>query len=454
MVAMVERYERDLERITPPGGASDFVLIERPVFKEHVNRDGIEIDADALKKICRNCNDRIRETGDFSPLVIGHTDEDGENEPAVVGFVGPYRMGRLGKKKPVAAIYAKQWIRREHAEALKKYPRLSVEYWADKDDPTNGHFDPISLLGAETPELDLGIHYQRDKSGKSLMRYRRVMRYSAFPGGAPNTSLPGMVSGKAKKHEYGKEHGSMSPEELNQLIEAMQPIIKQMVDEAMNPMPLEGEPETVPPPIEESAPAEGMPPGGPPAPGMDTPPMDDDGGEMDMPPPGEPDGDESKATMYRRERDSYRDKYSREVAARRKAEEQLASLQAELGEHKAEKQRVERYSRLKDLQTQGFVIDPDEELADATDMSDSQFDKHLDRIQSKYQRAPVGVRIPTERPKQYTGHSTEEKRERYARVAREETEKLRANSGKGRNKIQYADVLANVIKNDGKYIPE
>ncbi len=458
MVATVERYERDLEQLAPAGGLSDFVMIERPVFKEHVNRDGDKIDEKALRRICRNCNSRIRDTGDFAPLVVGHTDDEGRNDPEVIGFVGPFRMGRIGRVKSVAAIYAKQWVRREHAEKLKKYPRLSVEYWADKDDPANGHFDPVSLLGAETPELDLGIHYQRNREGKTIMRYQRAIRYqAATPGGAPNTCLPGMVSGKKKKNDYAKEPGSMTPEDLNQLIEAMQPIIKQMVSEAMNPVPLEGEPETTPPPVDDAMPDEGMPPAGDPM--ADAPPA---GPEMDMgdvPDEVADDEDEPEkyeadgmAKMYRRERDNYRAKYSKELTARRAAESRLQELESEIGEFRAEKQRVERYSKLKELRDEGFMIEPDEELAEVADLSDNQFAKHCERIQAKYQRVPMGRQIPTERAKKYTGHSDDERRERYAKVATEETQKLRSQGGKFK-KITYAEVLDNVTKNDGKYVP-
>ena len=136
----------------------DFVVFsDVPVFKTHTTRDGHEIDERALRKICQRCNDRIRDTGDFSPIVLRHTDDEGERDPEVVGFAGPYRLGTVGRLEPKPAILATLRIFREDAGKVRKYPRLSVEYWASEDDPTNGYFDPISLLGAETPELDLGI---------------------------------------------------------------------------------------------------------------------------------------------------------------------------------------------------------------------------------------------------------------------------------------------------------
>lgn len=190
----------------------------RLVFKEHVNREGVPFDREAMERIADRCNERIKEDGDFCPLAIRHTKDDGSFDPEVVGFAGPYKAQRLPGSKPRWGIYAKWRVYKEDAAKVKKYPRCSVEYWADKEDPTGGYFDPISMLGAETPELDLGIHYSADPSdpGRTLMRYQKVLRYEAtMAGGAPNTYVPSLADEREQPERY--EAGSLSPADIQQI---------------------------------------------------------------------------------------------------------------------------------------------------------------------------------------------------------------------------------------------
>lgn len=208
----------------------------RPIFKEHVNREGQEFGRDAMQRIADRCNERISESGDFCPIVIRHTVDDGSRDPEVVGFYGPYRAQRLtgpDGKPGKWAVYARERIYKADAHKRRKYPRVSVEYWADSDDPTGGYFDPACLLGAETPELDLGVHYAADPSDprRTLMRYQRVTRYEAVAaGGGPNTFSPG---GTAERHDERKTHyeagGTLSDGDLHQIVQALRPIIEESV---------------------------------------------------------------------------------------------------------------------------------------------------------------------------------------------------------------------------------
>lgn len=235
----------------------------RVVFKEHTNRNGDKLGKESMEKIAANANFRINDTGDYCPLVIRHTKDPetghGVDDPELVGFLGPYRTGTFGELKPKAAVFAKVRAFKADAEKLKKYPRISVEYWADPDDPCNGYFDPAALLGAETPELDLGIHYSKDeRSGHRLMRYSKVERFesaqAAAPvtaGGGPNTYVPGCNAGdddddeKKKTRNGGKEERTdyaASPPDFNanpqmaQMVEAMRPMLKAMMQEIASEM--------------------------------------------------------------------------------------------------------------------------------------------------------------------------------------------------------------------------
>ena len=109
-----------------------------------------------------------RRTGDATPLVIGHT-TDGKSEksqPEIVGFATNFTVGPLfntGRQ----AIFADFHVLKDKVELANQYPRRSVELW-----PKRWEIDPISLLGATTPERDLGI-LQLQRQGQ-VIRYSRI----------------------------------------------------------------------------------------------------------------------------------------------------------------------------------------------------------------------------------------------------------------------------------------
>jgi len=137
----------------------DFVTVASvPILDEHVltARDGdVEavVDAAFLEDVADNCNGRFAATGDAVPLVIGHTVPDApeSEQPPIVGYATNFRVGDFNDTGR-QAIYCDFHVRRERESALRDYPRRSVELWVRKRE-----IDPISLLGATTPERDLGI---------------------------------------------------------------------------------------------------------------------------------------------------------------------------------------------------------------------------------------------------------------------------------------------------------
>ena len=133
-----------------------------PVFAEHTTKDRqgntVVYDRNALAAITKRCNDRIEDTGDYSPITDGHTpDKDqlsmGASMPEVLGYSGPYRMG---KTNPRWAIFADEWWHDEDVPKLRKLRRRSPEVWLE-DRMEDRFFDPIAALGAETPRLDMGM---------------------------------------------------------------------------------------------------------------------------------------------------------------------------------------------------------------------------------------------------------------------------------------------------------
>lgn len=209
-----------------------------PVFKEHsyvrrlFNRDGTpQIDSTtgrqaeqvetydfkALKAMVDNCNRRVRETESFAPLIDIHTGKrkpDGTLErPNVYGFGGPYRLGMYGNEerqdgapyKGKWAIYEDEFWFADKASLAREMARRSPEVYVGR--PMHDRFlDPITVLGAETPALDMGIHYSKGDKGELVERYSSpdIVAYdgAACMPGATNVVVPKPVDVKDKKARY------------------------------------------------------------------------------------------------------------------------------------------------------------------------------------------------------------------------------------------------------------
>jgi hypothetical protein len=479
----------------------------RPLFKEHVNRAGQKIGQRELSRINDRCNERVVDTGDFSPLAVGHTRDDASVNPEVIGFIGPYRMGRVGKLKPMHAIEGKVWVYREQLHKLKQYPRLSVEFWADADDPGNGYFDPISLLGAETPELDLGVHYSKSHEGARLMRYSRVERFQAsMPGGA-NTYVPSLVeSDREKKTTYGESGSMLSAADIQQIVAAMDNVIDQKIDAAMASMKsamgggdsdlggegdldglgLEDDPdldvgaglglddeddiagEEQPdengddndldddemPEIDDELPSDETEQPGGDVPAVDkessSPSGKDEGKTMANPAKKTPDDEKLTKENYAKEHRELREKYEKQTIELRETKENVATLKARVDASEAKEKRAVRYAKLSELQNSGYIFTIDEELADTAPLNDEQFERHCTKIVERYQRAPIGQGLYIPPSEKRDGISRDEKVERYSKVAGDVAKELVARG----QKVDYAAIRANVERNDGKYVPE
>jgi hypothetical protein len=186
------------------------------VFAEHETVDSHgepqKYDQSALQAIIDKCNDRIFETENFAPLTDGHTPEPedrkrGAKEPLVVGFVGPYKLGTIGKNKKKYAIFADEWRIKESAADLKRRPRRSVEVWMAKE-MGERFFDPVAALGSETPRLDLGIKFARNSSGQRVEKYAAAC--AAFPASG---------SVFVKKHEASQPSDDISSAKAKKILE-------------------------------------------------------------------------------------------------------------------------------------------------------------------------------------------------------------------------------------------
>lgn len=154
----------------------DYEVYENvPVFVEHTRalKSGrtLHFGRYELERVAQRSNRRIEETGDFAPVVIGHTSDDpAVPKPPKVGWAGPFRLGWLNEKKDKLAILADFRIDKDKTDILNEYPRRSAELWAEEK-YEDMYLDPICLLGAETPWSDLGVLYAKNDGATEKIYY-------------------------------------------------------------------------------------------------------------------------------------------------------------------------------------------------------------------------------------------------------------------------------------------
>lgn len=480
----------------------------RPIFKEHTNSrdfdEPVTFDRSAMVQISERCNQRITDDNDFVPIVVRHTKEYGSNDPEVVGLAGPFKAQKL--RSGLWGIYAKWRLYKQDADKSRKYPRVSVEYWANKSNLKNGYFDPISLLGSETPELDLGIHYQADPrdEDKQLVRYSKVYRYQAAAPGGANTFVPGGTEEEPKRYQSG---GSLSQADLQQIIAAIAPTIKEAVDAAVSAMnPAGADPDHLLTP--ESEDAEGLGPDGiegtgdeavppehsdmgPNAEEMTFEAPDDDDDDSDLDVPGgdddtDPDIDESpgdgpkpkkkpaqysadgrdsetiffqepemadtntaEVARYQKEAADYRKKHDDLLTKYQKVETENTTLKTELQALGAEKAKAVRYQKLSAVQADGYTFDIDTEIKDCEELNDAQFDRHVEKIKAHYQRVPgtlasTGLKVVGPARTVKDDRNDAAKRARYAKLAGDNVMKAR----KGGQTLTYKAEFERLLVED------
>tara|TARA_B100000749_G_C18450006_1_gene475897 strand:- start:9355 stop:11307 length:1953 start_codon:yes stop_codon:yes gene_type:complete len=249
MPIATDQYQPTRTRGTPTDDG-DFIVFEHvAVFDEHEGEDGVVYDDRLLKHISDNCNRRIRDSGDWCPLVLAHTrdaedKEHANDDPPVIGLAGPFYVSSFGEERPRPCIFTKFWVFPEYEKVFLRNPRRSVEIWPEER-PEDRYFDPIAILGSETPKRDLGMIYSRPKavggnphfyftpgplrySKKTPGQRLKYQEISSTPGGS-NTYIPGET--KRQRHEKG-ETMPLSQAEIQQIAEAMKPIIQEEVAQA------------------------------------------------------------------------------------------------------------------------------------------------------------------------------------------------------------------------------
>ncbi|HEV3342600.1 MAG TPA: hypothetical protein VG125_19665 [Pirellulales bacterium] len=210
-----------------------------PVFAEHetVTKAGkkIQFGRSELEAIVDRCNRRIRETGDYAAVTIGHTPspeavESGSAKmPDIVGYAGSFKLGVLGEEEERQryAILADMHFYKDEMPRVRRNPRRSPEVWLE-DRFEEIFLDPIALLGAEAPRLDMGLLYSAVRHG------RTVEKYAAACGAGPmsvgiktddvlkNSSVNDVQTrGESTPSEPRSQPMAISPDDVNMIVEAL-----------------------------------------------------------------------------------------------------------------------------------------------------------------------------------------------------------------------------------------
>lgn len=324
-----------------------------PILDEHELKDGkgnvvIRLDQKKLSEIVRVNNKRMGSTGDEIPLVIGHTKDDAseDDQPEIVGYATDLKVEPFFKtgRKCITATFK---FFKHAADKVRGFPRRSIELWL-----SDYKIDPISLLGATTPERDLGL-LRLSKGG--VKKYQRTIGMNDQQG-----IIEGVLAGLQQTDvwqfltQLSQQGGEAPPEEGG--------------------MPPEGMPGEQPP-----MPEQGMED---PSMGGEQPPMPEEGGEEPMP---EESTEEEEPIQQSRGK-----RYDRIKLSRVEQENQL--LQKEIHNIKIKFQRAEREKDLIELEAEGFMLDRGEELALVQSLPENTYRSHLQIIRKRYQRAPLGAR--------------------------------------------------------------
>jgi hypothetical protein len=361
-----------IKGILPPGDyvtRDDVFVLDQHTLRSESGEKILDVTPQMLEKIAANQNRRTNDTGDATPLVIGHTrdGDDEQSQPEVVGYATGWKVKKFFKtgKLGLAATFH---IFKRSVDKVRKYPRRSVELWVN-----TLTIDPISLLGATTPQRDLGLlKLSKDGSGSKIV---------------------------ASMDDSGE---LTVDENTQQIVDAVLEAIKstdvwQFMENQMKEQGAEAE--SAGGAGDESPLGGGAPPGGEFDPsgeagmldalgGADAggvPGMDDEA--MQMSAAGAPAGGNTFAPGMGGEEEGPK-KFSK-ISFQRMARENQ-EMKSTLNGLVLRYRRAEREKALMALEHEGYMLDKAEEIALCETLDDQQFNAHLQRVRLRYQKAPVG----------------------------------------------------------------
>jgi hypothetical protein len=316
----------------------DFEVIERdgmvfaphiPLFDAHT-RDGVEFDQARLQTIADNCNRRIADTGDLSPLVAGHASEETpETDRPVIGWASNFTVGTWGVTEPRPCIFADLQFTTEQWAIAKTLPRRSVELWYPQE-AERSFIDPIALLSATTPHRDFGLLYKKKKDKSNTYIYK------ISGGSLDKDEMLKCFAEMLENSDVGKYVRSQMKAEEKPADEDKEDDDKEVDAEEDN--------------------------------------KDEDRDEKE---------DEGK---YKLKSEQANRKYARLESEHKLLASRLADLERR-------ERLANRKADLLGIEAEGILFDMSEELDTVSDLEPAKYAKHLDKMRTRYSRSPIGVRV-------------------------------------------------------------
>ncbi len=477
-----------------------------PVFAEHETtaRDGrkLRFTRNELEAIAQRCNQRIRDTGDYAAITLGHTPEDPNgDQPEMIGLAGPFRIGLLGEpgERQRYAILCDYHVYRDKVDLLRQYPRRSPElYLEDRYDQM--YLDPIALLGAQAPRLDMGLLYSATRGGRLVEKYAAACPaagsvFIRSDGDKTDYAASPAAPGATPETPH-KEPSPMalSPEDVRQIVDALEQLdwVQYVKQQMAAQAPTATEPAKEPAkPTEEGGAAPAVPaepPVPPPPPHKPPPPVQ---GEVPKAPPHDAEKEKLGARHYAAEGSGEGDdpekagtasvagvsddaiqgtargsvagedddakkplKMARILADQQALKARLADLEDQLAREKHARTYAERYALLSGMR-ETLVFDVEAEAEMVKDFSPEQFEKYAAALRRNCTRMPVYHDLPTheddavsdapERP------GTKGEREKFIAQHRAKALKYCKDKASAGLDVKYEDVLQLLV--EGKQLP-
>lgn len=145
------------------------------------------------------------------------------------------------------------------------------------------------------------------------------------------------------------------------------------------------------------------------------------------------------------ERDEAVQKYSKLNREHDELKQKYAKQDKELVELRTKERYSRRYAALKTLEPE-YAFDVEEEMGLTEDLSDEQFDRHVNTIIPGRYSKISGSLLPTDRERQLPKGDENEKPQRYAKPAADLVQKYRK---QGKN-LDYGRALNHLIETDGQ----
>lgn len=433
---MVAQYRLDLDgpHVLVPTDLDDPALYtmvpDVPVFGEHETtvRDGrkLTFGRRELIAIAQRCNRRIKETGDYAAVIVGHTSDPTEENPSeerpVVAFAGPFRAERGPDSK--WQIRADFHFYKGQEETLRRFPRRSAELWLE-DQFEDMVLDPICLLGGDRPRLDLGLLYSASRHG------RLVERYAAGPS-ALSVAPRGEV--EIRKYTASQSQGdsvmALSPEDVQQIVAALAEAKPWIADIQAAVAAAAKQDEA-----QDEAAAKTPGPG-------DQPPT---ATPVEKPEKYEKEEEEKKPPEVPEAKKEEKEEYANKCRYS-KLEAEVASLRGKLVEETHKRVNAERYSKLCGLRGElEFDLEAEKAFCVAPEMSDAQFERYSKRLQVNCQPAAMGG-IPEVVLSHASTHDSADPKakERYSKEHSDKARKMCEEALKRGKSISYNEALESV----------